>query len=141
MKHEEVEEFVERNGLLSNCKREPGIYAITINDLIAYVGQSKNVYQRCCSHIYGIENAGFNKEKKYELLLSAKLGGYKVDCKPLCYCDEEELNKTERYYINLLTPPLNIITPNGKQDISNLTICGLVNKLVNLFYENREKTS
>ena len=41
------------------------------------------------------------------------------------YCNQEDLNEREDYWILYLKPSLNIITPNGKQDISQLTIAEL----------------
>lgn len=76
-----------------------------------------------------MNNAMLNNEKKYELLLSAKLGGYKVDCIQLETCEEYELRELEDRWIEQLMPPLNIQTPLGKNDISNLTILGLIYKL------------
>lgn len=122
MKREQLQEFIAENNLLTNCHEQSGIYAITIDDGIVYVGQSKNVYQRCSQHIYNIENAMFNQEKKYLLLLSAKLGGHNIDCSYIEYCDQDILTEREDYYIEQLEPCLNILTPTGKQDISQLKI-------------------
>lgn len=129
MKYKEIDDFIIENDLLSTIAAQAGIYAITINDFIVYVGMSKNCYQRCCQHIYNMNNAMLNNEKKYELLLSAKLGGYKVDCIQLETCEEYELRELEDRWIEQLMPPLNIQTPLGKNDISNLTILGLIYKL------------
>lgn len=75
MKRADLREYILDNGLLESAYNEPGIYAITIDDYIAYIGQSKDVYRRCAQHIYNIENAAFaNTERKYVLLLSARLG-------------------------------------------------------------------
>lgn len=113
------------------------IYKIT-NDITGkvYIGQSKNIFQRCSQHIYNIENAGFNHEKKYELLLAAKLGGYKIDCHYLEYCGEAELTEREDYWIEFIMPPLNILTPLGKQDISKMRITELFYKCKWLIDEN-----
>lgn len=129
MKLTEIEKFIKENQLLRGVEPLPGIYAITINDYIAYVGKSKNLYQRCSQHIYYTQNAVFNKEKKYELLYAAQMGGLKVDCCYIRYCDEDELSELEDKYIEELMPPLNILTPIGKQDISNLNIFDLKDKL------------
>lgn len=122
MKHTEVEQFVKNEELLASVRAKSGIYAITIDDFVVYVGQSKNMYQRCCSHIYNMENAMLNNEKKYLLLLSAKLGGHKVDCVPLAYCKEAHLTALENDYIEVCSPCLNILTPYGKQNINRLKI-------------------
>lgn len=130
MKLSELDEFIEDNELLTTIKNEAGIYAIAINDEIAYIGKSKKMYDRCRTHIYNVQNAAFQSvEKKYKLLLAAQLGGERIDCFPLQYCDEDELGEYEDKYIEEIMPPLNILTPLGKQDISNLTIFELKDKL------------
>lgn len=57
------------------------------------------------------------------------MGGHKVDCMPIITCEEDELTEQEDRYIERFMPPLNILTPIGKQDISNLTIFDLKDKL------------
>lgn len=123
MKYNELDKFIDENNLLlDNVQEKPGIYAITIDNKVAYVGQSENVYNRCSRHIYNIENAMLNQEKKYLLLLSAKLGGHYVDCIGLAYGDEDELRIAEDHFINEYDPMLNIYKPKGKNDISELKI-------------------
>lgn len=130
MKYTEVTKFITKENLLTNnILKSPGIYAITIDNYIVYIGQSKNVYERATQHIYNTENATFNKEQKYLLLLSAKLGGHKVDVLGLEYLDPEVLSETEDKYIEKYNPCLNILTPYGKQDISKLKIEDVLNKL------------
>ena len=136
VKRTEINDFIRENNLLETCKESAGIYAITIDNYVAYIGQSKNIFQRCSQHIYNIENAGFNHEKKYELLLAAKLGGSKVDCHFLEYCGETELTEREDYWIEFIMPPLNILTPLGKQDISKMRITELFYKCKWLIEEN-----
>lgn len=127
MKRQDLDKFIAENQLLQNCAQRSGIYAITIDNGVVYVGQSKNIYQRCSQHIYNIENAMFNNEQKYLLLLSAKLGGHKVDCRFIEYCDINELTQKENIYIEWLQPCLNIRTPKGDRDISKLKIEDVLN--------------
>ena len=122
MKYTEIDQFVKKNKLLQEVEEKSGIYAITLDNKIVYIGQSKNIYYRCCQHIYNTENAMLNKEKKYLLLLAAKLGGHDIDCKPIDYADPDCLTELENLYIEQYNPMLNILTPHGKQDISNLKI-------------------
>lgn len=122
MRLEDLDEFIDDWGLLLYCEQKPGIYCITVDRKIVYVGKSKNVYQRCRSHIYNIQNAMFNQEKKYLLLLSAFLGGHWVDCFPIQYCDIDCLSELEDRYIDEINPKLNILTPTGKNDISEMKI-------------------
>ena len=124
MKYTELDTYIEENKLLThNIQPKAGIYAITIDGGIVYIGQSKNVRQRCGQHIYNTENAMLNQEKKYLLLLSAKLGGHVIDCYGICYGEEDSLLEAEKYYINEYLPILNIIIPGHENnDISNLKI-------------------
>ena len=130
MKYKELDSFIAENALLKTITNDvSGVYAITIDNYIVYVGQSKNLYRRCAQHIYNIENAMCNKEKKYLLLLSAKLGGHKVDCELIAEWDESELNECEDWFIEHANPCLNILTPHGKQEIKNLKIEDVLNAL------------
>lgn len=130
MKLSELDKFIKDNELLQPMKNEAGIYAITIDSMIAYIGKSKKMYDRCRTHIYNVQNAGFQSvEKKYKLLLAAQLGGHRIDCLPIRYCEEDELGEYEDKYLEEVMPPLNILTPLGKQDITNLTIFELKDKL------------
>lgn len=138
MKYNEVESFIKKNNLLKDIPNKSGIYAITIDGYVVYIGKSKDMYQRCSQHIYNTENAILNKEQKYLLLLSAKLGGHTVDCVPVEFCKEEYLNESEDFWMYMLDPCLNIITPEGKRDISNLKIKDVLNNLKHDFSNRAE---
>lgn len=64
----------------------PGIYILFSGDKVTYVGQSKNVIKRIASHA--------DKGRPFDSY-------HVIPCLP---CDLEE---TERYYIDLLSPPEN----------------------------------
>ena len=129
MKYTQINKFIKDNNLLNGVEEKPGIYAITIDDKVAYVGQSVDTLQRCKTHIYNTENAMLIKEKKYLLLLSAKLGGHNIDCRVLEYCEPNKLDELEAEYIEKYNPCLNILTPHGKNDIKNLKIEEVLNTL------------
>lgn len=82
--------------------------------------------ERCKQHIYNTENAMLNMEKKYLLLLSAKLGEHNIDCITLEICQENELRDREDWWIDTEAPILNIATPTGRHDISGLKIDDLL---------------
>lgn len=127
MKYTDLEKFIKKHNLLIECQEQSGIYAILLDNIPVYIGQSKNVYTRCSQHIYNVENAMFNQEKKYLLLLAAKLGGHHIDCKTMLYCSEDELREWEDKYIEEYAPCLNILTPTGKQHIEDLKIEDVLN--------------
>lgn len=129
MKYTEIETYVKDNRLLEFCSKQSGIYAIIVDNVIVYIGQAKNIYQRGCQHIYNTQNAMLNQEKKYLLLLAAQLGGHNIDCFPLEFCDEDMLRLRENYWIESEKPILNILTPSGKQEIDNLKIEDLLNEV------------
>jgi hypothetical protein len=86
------------------------------------------MFSRCSDHIYSIENASFLvEEHKYHLLLSAKMGGHKVDCVCIQKCPEEALRSYEKIFIQQACPPLNTIVYNGtKQDVNSLKVYDLL---------------
>lgn len=71
----------------------------------------------------------FNQEKKYLLLLAAQLGGHRVDCVGIKYSEIKDLKELEDYYIEKFNPCLNILTPHGKNDISELKIEDVLSNL------------
>lgn len=129
MKRSELGKYLIENNLLEDVREKSGIYAITIDNCVVYIGQSKNIRERCKTHIYNTQNAMLIKEQKYLLLLSAQLGGHRVDCVNMEYCDESVLRERENSYIKTLKPMLNIMTPDGKQDISNLKVEDILNEI------------
>ena len=49
MKYIDLKDYINNHNLLkNNIKKETGIYGITIDNIIVYIGESKNVYNRCC---------------------------------------------------------------------------------------------
>lgn len=87
--------FNER-GVLPKC---PGIYFVTEDGQIVYIGQSVNVKRRFIHHHRRIEFAELNDPKVY----------WKA-------CPEKELQQAERDYINKFNPRLNIGgTTGGKR--------------------------
>ena len=124
MKRQDLEDFIIDNGLLSTIPAfAAGIYAITIDDCIVYIGESISLMRRCSDHIYNIENAMLTQEKKYLLLLAAKLGGHNIDCQLLETCNPAERLEREKLFITSVKPILNINIPGEKrQDLDNLRI-------------------
>lgn len=67
------------------------------------------------------------EDKKYELLLAAKMGGYKIDCVKMKECTEAELDVLEREYIHSLVPPLNKnMYGLPQQDVNSLKLFDLL---------------
>lgn len=127
MKYTELDNYVKEHGLLVDVEAKPGIYAITVDNVIVYIGQSDNVKRRCGQHIYKTQNGMIIGERKYELLLAAQLGGHRVDCRVLKYCSEDELLDLETSYINICNPLLNIQKSKNGKNVYNLKIDDIIN--------------
>ena len=127
MKYTELDNFVKEHGLLVDVEAKPGIYAITVDNVVVYIGQSDNVKRRCGQHIYKTQNGMIVGERKYELLLAAQLGGHRVDCRVLKYCSEDELLDLETKYITICNPLLNIQKSKNGKNVYNLKIDDIIN--------------
>lgn len=100
------------------CKKflSAGIYSITINNKIVYIGKSNNILYRMAEHWALTTNP---KENKYRVLAEAKRRNYNVKFNVLYYAKsqtrteiEEEIGEREGYFIRLFRPPLNYQIPN-----------------------------
>ena len=92
-----------------------GIYSISINNKIVYVGKSTNMLYRMAEHWVSMSNP---KENKYKVLAEAKRRRYNVKFNVLYSAKsqtkeeiEEEIGEREGYYIRLLMPSLNCQIP------------------------------
>lgn len=117
MKRLSAREFIQRNGLCEGVKKVSGIYAITIDNRIVYIGRAKNMESRTRGHIRHMINGC--KTKKYGLLNDIWFQKHKaVDCHEVKECAEDELDNLERTYIDRLYLPLNTsdsrLGPNPK---------------------------
>lgn len=92
-----------------------GIYTISINNYIVYVGESVNVADRVLQHSWQILIAT-PKDGKYWHLRRARDKGYKVtislaeDCRN---CSEAERMQKEIEWIKFFNPPLNVMHTRG----------------------------
>ena len=92
-----------------------GIYKITIDNKIVYIGKSKNMLYRLAEHFVSFKNP---KEHKYRVLAEAKRRGQQVkfevlyDARSVLPSDiEEEIGKAEGELIRQYRPPLNTQIP------------------------------
>ena len=69
MRLEDLDEFIDDWGLLLDCEQRAGIYCITVDMKIVYVGKSKNVQQRCRSHIYNIQKCNVQLGKEISIIV------------------------------------------------------------------------
>lgn len=118
----DVKEFIRSHGLLHDVGSESGIYAITVDGYVAYVGQSKDMQRRCFGHIYRALNKTPLSRKKYRILGDAWINKHAIDCKMLERCSESELDAKEKEMLKKYDPPLNTRMPDGPRDIRELTL-------------------
>ncbi len=91
-----------------------GIYSISINNNIVYIGKSTNMLQRLSNHIFFIENLQFTKSNKYKVLADLHKNGYQIDFDIMQLCNEEELGWVEGELIRKHMPILNYQIPKAE---------------------------
>ena len=106
--------WLQRQGYAPRFQRA-GIYKISIEDRIVYIGKSKNMLYRLAEHFVGMK---IPKEHKYRILADAKRRGYKVnfdriyDARSVLPTEiEEEIGQAEGEFIRRYRPPLNTQIP------------------------------
>ena len=92
-----------------------GVYSITVNNKIVYIGKSKDILYRMAEHWASMGNP---KENKYKVLAEAHRRRYNVRFNVLYTAKsttraeiEEEIGEREGYFIRLYQPPLNTQIP------------------------------
>ena len=125
----DVKEFIRCHGLLHDVGSESGLYAITIDGYIAYVGASKDMEKACIGQIYRILNKTPFSRKKYRILGDAWINKHTVDCKLLERCAEAEIDAKMKELLKKYDPPLNTKMPDGPKDIKGLTLQKTINIL------------
>lgn len=99
--------------------KKPGIYCITINSMIVYIGKSSDMLYRIAQHILEIEDGANSKSHKYRVLHEAY---NRADCKvgfDVMYVSDalsqgemfRDIGNKEAVAINELRPPLNYQIP------------------------------
>lgn len=96
--------------------QKPGIYCIKINDIIAYVGLSRNMLQRLADHTLEIMDGRTHKTNKYRVLYEAMQReecqvSFDVLCSVASGQDQNEIDaelaELEAEQIDYYKPPLN----------------------------------
>ena len=95
----------------------PGIYCISIEGQLVYIGKSHNMLKRKAEHFVGMNK---QSEHKYEVLNEARRHGLSVEFHVLYHARsrsgkalEEELGSKEGEYIRLYRPMLNTQIPKA----------------------------
>ena len=92
-----------------------GIYKITIDGILVYIGKSTNMLYRLAEHYVAFK---ISEAHKYRILAEAKQRGHKINFDVMYYAKskgkaeiEEEIGRTEGEYIRKYRPPLNTQIP------------------------------
>lgn len=93
----------------------PGIYSISIDEQLVYIGKSKDMLVRLAQHYVGIRTGS---ERKYRILAEAQRKGHYIKFDVIYYAKKrgyhaikEELGEKEGEYIRKHLPPLNYQIP------------------------------
>lgn len=124
---ENVYRMLKRRGLAEQFEHA-GIYKISIDDQIVYIGKSKNMLRRLAQHYVGIQTGS---ERKYRILAEAKRHKHNVNFAVLYDAVEltprlieEEIGEKEGEYIRAYLPVLNTQIPKAdnwrKYDINKI---------------------
>ena len=112
-----VYNMLKRKGLAQKYEH-PGIYSISIDDQLVYIGKSKNMLRRVAEHWVGIKKGS---ERKYRILAEAQRKGYPINFDVLYYAKEqtrsrieEEIGQKEGEFIRQYRPILNTQIPKEK---------------------------
>lgn len=95
-----------------------GIYSISIDDELVYIGKSHNMLKRIAQHMVGIK---LQTEKKYVILAENQRAGRTIKFDVMYYAKEkdfykmqEEIGAKEGELIRRFMPRLNTQIPNEK---------------------------
>ena len=112
---ENMYHWLKRQGYAQQFEH-PGIYKISIDGIVAYVGKSDDMLWRLAQHYSSLRSG--NAAHKYQILREAKQREHRVTFEVLYYAKsknkdelEEELGAAEGMYIRKLRPPLNTQIP------------------------------
>lgn len=104
---------------LTNKYDHSGVYTISIDGVLVYIGQSFNMLERVAQHIDAIEHPEDQTAHKYQVLHEAREKGHKIGFDVIylaAAADKEaihdELRRVEAVYINRRKPPLNYQIPS-----------------------------
>ena len=95
---------------IRNKYNKAGVYSISVDGELLYIGKSKNMLMRLAQHIKGI-NKG--KEKKYQELKKLKKEGKTITFDVLY--EGDDFTRVEAELIKKHNPPLNSVMPSGNQ--------------------------
>lgn len=112
---EEIYEELCKDSDLVERYQKAGLYSISIEDKLVYIGKSRNMLKRLSAHMANTETS---KSHKYEILRQARDRGLKIQFSPIYYSlalTEQEIDDDigfeEAKQIRNQKPPLNYQLP------------------------------
>ncbi len=121
-REEEIYNQLKEMGLEQKYSK-PGIYKISINDRLVYIGKARDMLVRIANHLTQIEQN--TKSNKYRVLRQAQTAGYKITFDVLYYASlldvDIEIGQKEGELIRQYLPPLNYQIPK-EEDYSKYTV-------------------
>ena len=108
------EEWLREQEGVEDKYHHPGIYSISIEDKLVYIGKSRNMLRRLAEHLYEICDNRYIKCNKYKVLRKAYFQGLNVNFDVINVLQEQDdyyLSVLEALEINRQHPPLNYQIP------------------------------
>ena len=117
---------LKKNKALCRKYAHAGIYSISINNKVVYIGKSRDMLCRLAQHIFYINNPAYNQSHKYRILNLAKFMGYDIHFDVIYISStsgnvDDDIGMKEGEYIRALLPPLNYQIPN-KNNYHHFTV-------------------
>lgn len=108
------EELCKDKDLVERYQRA-GLYSISIEDKLVYIGKSRNMLKRLSAHM---ANTEFDKAHKYQILRQARDRGLRIQFNPIYYSQaiteqmiDDDIGYKEAEEIRRHLPPLNYQLP------------------------------
>ena len=99
-----------------------GVYGIYCNGSLVYVGKSKNMFHRMCSHMMNTfqpTERDYNS-KKYVELRKAAFAGAKIEFRIIQETDLAALGDRQQFWIMKERPPLNTVVGRHKKKVQSI---------------------
>lgn len=113
---EKIQEIYDATSQESKDKYEGkvGIYSITINNEVVYVGKSTNILNRWIAHKIHTtwpESRDYNSIKYSQMRRALELG-YNINMAVIEFCTKDIIDDREKYWIRHYNPAFNTYVPS-----------------------------
>lgn len=125
-----LQERKEKHYALHNKSKEKlmnrsGIYGIWVNDVLVYIGQSKNLFNRFVAHQMNTTEPQQKEyyRKMYVELRKALWAGATIEPRVIEYAAVGQLTAREQHYLSQYQPPLNCMIGGRKKQVLSISYC------------------